>query len=103
MCIHVRRTDYLDSDKFRRFVFSKHEILNAIETECQSGNNRFIICSDDIDWCIDNISLPKADIVFHSPDLKSYNDLYLMASCKKILSNGSFFGLTARYLHQIVL
>lgn len=90
--IHVRRTDYLDA--FKDQVFSKTEIDKIIS---QHHNSKFIIFSDDIEWCKNNIKHNKVNIIFHSPNCKSYNDVYLMAMTKELIYRRSYFAYMAKY------
>ena len=49
--VHVRRGDYLNLQHVHRFPGSEY-YQSAIETICElSKNTKFLIFSDDIEWC----------------------------------------------------
>jgi glycosyltransferase involved in cell wall biosynthesis len=86
--LHVRRGDYLklshyhhnlDIDYYKRAV-------NIIGPEL-----RFVVFSDDIEWCKKNFNFIK-NVTYHNPlDSHDYEDMMLMASCRhNIIANSSF-------------
>lgn len=84
--IHVRRGDYLR--------FPNHHPVQSIEyyNNCiellKTDTELFVIFSDDIEWCKENL---KLDNVVYIQEEKDYNELYLMSLCKNnIISNSSF-------------
>lgn len=84
--IHVRRGDYLKYPNHHptqtiQYYLSAIEILKD-ETEL------FIIFSDDIEWCKNNI---KIDNAIYIENEKDYIDIYLMSLCQNnIICNSSF-------------
>lgn len=84
--IHVRRGDYLKYPNHHpiqtlQYYLSSIEILKN-ETEL------FLIFSDDIEWCRNNIKIKNAVYIENERD---YIELYLMSLCRNnIISNSSF-------------
>jgi hypothetical protein len=84
--IHVRRGDYIN--------YPNHHPTQSIEyykKGIEILNNKtdiFIVFSDDIKWCKDNLIL---DNVIYIENEKDYIELYLMSLCdNNIISNSSF-------------
>jgi len=100
VAIHVRRGDYLqkpdchpplsETDYYNRAII-KLLSYGDFELPVKSIVN-FIVFSDDIEWCKQNITVPadicKLHFVFGNSDIV---DLFLMAQCKShIIANSSF-------------
>tara|TARA_R110000824_G_scaffold72893_5_gene185741 strand:+ start:3307 stop:4083 length:777 start_codon:yes stop_codon:yes gene_type:complete len=82
--IHVRRGDYLKFPGIHD-TCSLEYYKNAMDI---IGDNNFIIVSDDIEWCKENI---KGENIYYSPFTDEIDDLLLISSCKnKIIANSSF-------------
>ena len=84
--IHVRRGDYLK--------YPNHHPPQSIEyynnsiDVLKNDTDLFLIFSDDIIWCKENIKLNNAIYIENEKD---YNELYLMTLCdNNIISNSSF-------------
>jgi hypothetical protein len=84
--IHVRRGNYLQKSDFH-----PPQNLNYYKsaTNLIGDNHKFIIFSDDIEWCKDNFDfLPEKEFISGNTD---YFDLYLMSMCDNhIIANSSF-------------
>ena len=83
--VHVRRGDYLNR-------VGKHPVCDMSyynnTFEYFNGDCKFIVFSDDIDWCKHNI---KGENIHYSPFTHELQDLLLISSCKnKIIANSSF-------------
>lgn len=91
VAIHVRRGDYIKF-QYRCHICSKEYYEKAIMyMQKIFPDARFIIFSDDIDWCKDNFDA----IVFEGKHIfdnyEDWFDMYLMTRCKgNIISNSSF-------------
>ena len=89
VCVHVRRGDYLEIEKYGFNHYSKEELDEIIQTHFPDDKILFI--SDDIQWCKDNFNGDKyffADKPYENP---VEIDLYLQTQCKgNIISNSSF-------------
>lgn len=84
--LHVRRGDYIPKSDFHTIQTIDY-YKNAIST---IGENKlFLIFSDDIDWCVDNLDFIK-NKTFINGNL-DFQDLYLMSMCKdNIIANSTF-------------
>jgi hypothetical protein len=84
--VHVRRGDYLNYPNHHptqslEYYLQSFEILKG-ETEL------FVVFSDDINWCKENLKLNN---VIYIENEKDYIELYLMSICShNIISNSSF-------------
>lgn len=89
VCVHVRRGDYLEIEKYGFNHYSKEELDEIIQEHFP--NDKILFISDDIQWCKDNFSGDKyffADKPYENP---VEIDLYLQTQCKgNIISNSSF-------------
>ena len=107
--INIRRTDFLKND-FHGF-YGKDYVLNAINKLQQTETDlKFFIFSDDVEWCIENLSdIPNSKIVHHTisgnkndyslSDLESTKrDFNLMYNCKHFIISNSTFGWWSAYL-----
>jgi hypothetical protein len=84
--IHVRRGDYVNHPN--------HHPTQSLEYYSQSikilerETELFVVFSDDINWCKENI---KLDNIVYIENEKDYIELYLMSICShNIISNSSF-------------
>jgi len=90
VAVHIRRTDYLNKE-------DAHPVLNVNEyydpASATIGDKikeivKFIIFSDDIEWCKKEIKHPNC---YFSEGNSDIVDLFLMAQCKHhIIANSSF-------------
>lgn len=84
--IHVRRGDYLRYPNHHP-VQSIEYYYNGIEL-LKNDTELFVVFSDDIEWCRENLKLEN---VVYIEGGKDYNELYLMSLCdNNIISNSSF-------------
>tara|TARA_R110002167_G_scaffold83186_1_gene226314 strand:- start:315 stop:1100 length:786 start_codon:yes stop_codon:yes gene_type:complete len=82
--LHVRRGDYLKFPGIHDVCTLEYynKAMDII------GNGNFIVVSDDMDWCMDNI---KGENIYYSPFVDELDDLLLIGGCKnKIIANSSF-------------
>ncbi len=94
VAVHIRRGDYISNvsaNKIHGIISIEyyHTAIKLLKEKYIDCN--FIIFSDDINWCKDNIK-SECPIHFHegNTDLPIY-DLYLMKNCKhQIIANSSF-------------
>lgn len=91
---HVRRGDYLKESEM--CVCTSSYYARAITEMNERVNpDLYVVFSDDIQWCIDNLSglIGKREVVFVDWNKKenSYRDMQLMSLCKhNIIANSSF-------------
>jgi len=84
--IHVRRGDYVKHPNHHP-VQSVEYYNEAIEL-VKDKTDRFIIFSDDIQWCKDNLKVNNSVYIQNEKD---YIELYLMSFCNNnIIANSSF-------------
>lgn len=90
VAIHVRRGDYVNN----------HFYVNLWETDYYEKamslfpNEKFLIFSDDPDWCEENF-IGDEYSVSYGTELEDFN---LMSSCKAIITANSSFSWWAAYL-----
>ena len=90
--IHVRRGDYVKYAA--HFPPTSLNYLRLAMKEMKSrGVKKFIVCSDDINWCKKNM-----DGVEFSEGLNPFEDMALMASCGNHIITNSTFSWWAAYL-----
>lgn len=84
--IHIRRGDYLKYPDYHPLL-SLEYFKNAIDLT-KKDTDRFIIFSDDIEWCKQTFQGEKFMFVENEKD---YIELYMMSLCKNnIISNSTF-------------
>lgn len=92
--IHVRRNDYLSPNYAYGFgnICTEEYYLNAIELiQEQVDSPCFYVFSDDIGWCRDHIRIEGVHFVDWNNGKDSWQDMFLMSSCKhNIIANSSF-------------
>jgi hypothetical protein len=96
--IHVRRGDYVQHPNSFPPVTS-HYVYDAMNIFVEQGIKHFIVFSDDLEWCKENIPIHKnvqanqrfgVSIEF-SEGRNEFEDLSLMASCSHhIIANSTF-------------
>lgn len=101
--IHIRRTDYLKyADQFG--AVSLDYVRKAMqEICCITGHypQKFLVFSDEINWCKVNFSQAFPDLVFiFSEGKNEYEELSKMASCKNNIIANSTFSYIAAYANQ---
>ncbi len=85
--VHIRRGDYLKYPNHHP-VQSVNYFMKAIRQ--MPDDSLFIVFSDDIQWCKDNLPNIEDKFIFIEEN-KDYEDLLLMSLCKNnIISNSSF-------------
>ena len=92
--IHVRRGDYLK--------FPKHHPTQSVEyykksIELLNNTEKFIIFSDDIEWCKSNFI---GDEYYFIENEKDYVELYLMSMCNNVITSNSSFSWWGAWLNN---
>jgi hypothetical protein len=84
--LHVRRGDYLKFPDYHP-VCDVDYYLNSVK---EIGEDTlYFIFSDDVEWCLKNLSFIKNKIFIEGNE--DYQDLFLMTKCKNnIIANSSF-------------
>jgi len=90
--INVRRGDYLNSPNYHPVVTPEY-IYKAIEKI--PDTEMFLIASDDIEWCKENIHLPN---MFFLEGYKPEEQLWILSMCQNFVLSNSSFSWWAAYL-----
>lgn len=90
--INVRRGDYLHSPNYHPVVTPEY-IYKAIEKI--PDTEMFLIASDDIEWCKQNIHLPN---MFFLEGYKPEEQLWILSMCQNFVLSNSSFSWWAAYL-----
>jgi hypothetical protein len=89
--VHIRRSDYLQHPEFGGICTSGYYTLASQAIKSKVPNPHYYIFSDDIEWVKANITLDGEVHFVSSPQMKDYEELTLMSSCKHhIIANSSF-------------
>ena len=84
--IHIRRGDYVRHPNHH--PTQSIEYYNKSVDMLKDKTDQFLVFSDDINWCKENIKLENS---IYINDEKDYNELYLMSLCdNNIIANSSF-------------
>lgn len=90
--VQIRRGDYVK--------FPDHHPLVPVsyfqETMKQFSGKKFMLFTDDVDWCINNLDFDS----FLIPDETDYMELYLMTLCSSLIISNSSFGWWGAYLNN---
>lgn len=87
--LHIRRGDYMTQTSHHpiQSIDYYYEAINVIYGD-NFENVNFLIFSDDINWCKNNIKLNKVHFIEGNDNI---TDLYLMSKCdNNIIANSSF-------------
>lgn len=93
--IHVRRGDFLKYPSHHP-TQSLDYYLKGIEL-LKNETDVFVIFSDDIEWCKENVKLEN---VIYITDEKDYIELYLMTLCKNNITSNSSFSWWGAWLNN---
>lgn len=85
--VHFRRGDYLKGFSLNLSINYYNEAINQIISKYSNFNLKFLIFSNDIDWCKNNLD---GDCIFVE-NLNRYQDMCIMSLCDhNIIANSSF-------------
>lgn len=89
--LHVRRKDYIGHKTLGNISTKKYyegavaKIKDLVTEPC------FFVFSDDVEWVKANLDLPASTSFVSAKELKDYEELIIMSSCKhNIIANSSF-------------
>lgn len=98
--IHVRRGDYLGLPNYHPTI-SKEYILKAIE---QVPGECYLISSDDIEWCKENLDLPNS---YYLEGYPPHESMWILSLCHHFVTCNSTFSWwsawLSRYENKIVI
>lgn len=103
VCVHIRRTDYLNPKDTRGFVGLDYYEQAIHLIEARLPNPHLFVFSDDISWCRENIRAACPVTFFSSAnagELQATDDLYVMTKCKHFVIANSTFSWWAAWLGQ---
>jgi hypothetical protein len=93
-CLHVRRGDFVTNPRHQPCPIGYYEqALELIRAEDPS--TQFLVFSDDIEWCRQNLRLPGAHYLVGNPD---WLDLTLMSRCEHHICANSTFSWWGAFL-----
>ena len=98
--VHVRRGDYTLQHSIHK-VLSKEYYLNAMNLLCEeSPKTNFLIFSDDIEWCKENLTSKQFSLEFvqDSQILSLIEEFLLLSTFNRIIISNSTFSLLAAFL-----
>ncbi len=104
--IHVRRTDYLQLNMFLNdWETYYNEAIKIIKNKKEIEN--IIICSDDIEWCKENLQKvidkiyndKKINCVYVEKE-EDIIDLYILSYCENIVISNSTFSWWSGYFNK---
>jgi hypothetical protein len=93
--IHVRRGDYIKHSEVHLNLGMDY-YREAIKVMKAKGHRKFLVFSDDLDWCKNNFKNEfsiwgTTDFVFSDRNTANYEDLFLMTFCDShIIANSTF-------------
>ena len=92
--IHVRKGDYLDKPSFHPTISAEyvHHCASLIPQA-----SHYLVVSDDIPWCRENIKLPN---ITFSEELPPQEDLWALSLCHDLILSNSSFSWWGAYLSQ---
>lgn len=96
VCVHVRRGDYCQQNIVICDLTYFEKAVSIIKSKVD--NPEFFVFSDDINWVKDNFKIEGMNYV--DEDLKDYEELSLMYSCKHFIISNSTFSWWAQYLSE---
>ena len=97
ICVHVRRGDFLAKNNIKHgyLVPSKEDILFAMNyTEKKVKKSLFIVVSNDLKWCKDNLS---GENVYFSNFESANQDFVVMSHCDHMIMTVGTFGWWAAW------
>lgn len=99
--IHVRRGDYL-TYATKHPPITYEYISEAVKKMLAMGYNSFVVCSDDIKWCRENLSpLELYGAVFtYSSQNDAMSDFLILSCCEHNIIANSSFSLMAAWFNQ---
>ena len=92
--INVRRGDYLHYPNYHPVV--SPEYLHKAN-ECIPNTKRYLIASDDIPWCKENLHFSNS---IYLEGYNSYEQLWILSMCHNFIISNSSFSWWAAYLSR---
>ncbi|HRH26091.1 MAG TPA: alpha-1,2-fucosyltransferase [Candidatus Paceibacterota bacterium] len=93
--VHVRRTDYVSnyrSVQLMGYMTDQYYVRASDAMKEKIGKTpSWVIFSDDIAWCKENMKFLDSALFVDKPDIKDYEEMALMSKCKHhIIANSTY-------------
>ncbi len=89
--LHVRRGDYVTHPEFGGIADVSYYQRAVAKMQQRVPHAHFYVFSDDIEWCRNNLALPKDAVFVSGTEMQDYEELHLMSLCRhNIIANSSF-------------
>lgn len=101
VCITIRTWKREDEDTTNRYsVCDRAYYEKAVSYICEKVENPvFYVCSDDVEWCRNNIAFPEnVEVIFEGSENELWDKLTLMRSCAHYIISNSTFSWWAQHL-----
>ncbi len=103
ICISIRRGDFTSNSFKDEFLVCDNDyyangISYIIDHLSSDSSIIVLVCSDDIEWCKNNIKLPTDRVIYEPQGLSFSDTLHLMTSCHHFVMSNSTFSFWAQYL-----
>lgn len=100
ICVSVRRGDFAsDEYKDRFLVCDLNYYYNGVNYILSCHPNSVVfVCSDDLEWCRDNIYFNTDNVIFEPVGLSICAKLHLMTACNHFVISNSTFSFWAQFL-----
>lgn len=95
--IHVRRGDYLHISN-RKLYYTLTPSYIKYVCDKYNFNNNIVVISDDIKWCIRNLTFLPQDTIYDKGT--EIEDLYKITIAKNIICSGSSFSIIGCMINQ---
>lgn len=102
VCVSIRRGDFVNDSEIakKHLVCTEKYYYDAIKLIQEKVENpKFIIFSDDVEWCKNNMNFPEGT-VYETKDNPVWEKLRLMYSCKHFIISNSTFSWWTQYLSR---
>jgi len=100
--VHVRRGDYISEENLKTYTQCNSEYyytaVNKIIDKLKNESYTIIICSDDINWCKQNLNINNA---IYSNNISWDEDFTLLSQCQHQIMANSTFSWWSAYLKPV--
>lgn len=87
--IHVRRGDYVDLAYYHQIKMDYYE-KSMLEINQKTGINKFVVFSDDIEWCKNNFTNKSYNYTFIEGNTDWEDLMFMSCFSHQIIANSSF-------------
>lgn len=100
VCVSIRRGDFLTNEKFKKlhYICDENYFYRAIDLMKEKIKDcTFFVCSDDVDWCKENMDWPESTI-FEEKNNTLVEKVAIMSGCNNFIVSNSTFSWWVQYL-----